>query len=217
LNYALSYVPEDQQLDFHEGLLLPVMEEFYSLQGEGNHTGKPAWFIRIGGCDVCCSWCDVKESWDPSLHPLVHLDKIVENALSVPVRSVVVTGGEPLQFNLSRLCAALHKHDFKLFLETSGSHQVSGDWDWVCLSPKRNAPPLPDIYTKADELKVVISSEKDFEWAVMNAKKVKPKCMLVLQPEWSVRITVIPIIVDFILQNPSWNLSLQSHKYIGIP
>lgn len=212
-----SNIPPDQLDSFNKGLLLPVMEEFYSLQGEGTHTGKPAWFLRIGGCDVGCYWCDVKESWNPLAHPLVSIDSIINNVIKTSAKSVVVTGGEPLQFNLNALCNSLHQNGLTLFLETSGSQTLSGNWDWICLSPKRNSPPLPDIYKIANELKVIIADEKDFEWAEYNANKINDSCKLLLQPEWSVRNKMLPLIIDYILYNTKWSLSLQSHKYIGIP
>jgi 7-carboxy-7-deazaguanine synthase len=204
-----------QQLE--KGEILPVMEEFYSLQGEGFHTGKAAYFIRIGGCDVGCYWCDVKESWNPDIHPLIAVETIVERALKYPARSVVVTGGEPLNHNMDLLCSLLKKNKFQIFLETSGSQAFSGDWDWVCLSPKINFPPLPEIYNKAHELKVIIRDSKDFEWAEKNASLVGTNCLLYLQPEWSRRKEVIPLIVEYIAKNPKWLVSLQSHKYMNIP
>ncbi len=212
-----SHIKENQIEDFEKGLLLPVMEEFYSIQGEGIHTGKPAWFIRIGGCDVGCEWCDVKESWNPLMHPLLPLDDIINKALIIPSKYVVITGGEPLQFNLNPLCERLHKRQFLLFLETSGSCPLTGDWEWICLSPKKNSPPLPQLYDKANELKIIVSSEEDLQWAKFNAKQVNSNCNLLLQPEWSVKNKILPVVVDFILNNPQWRLSLQTHKYIGIP
>lgn len=217
MNNLLSNIPEEQLEPFNKGLLLPVMEEFYSLQGEGKHTGEPAWFIRIGGCDVGCAWCDVKESWNPLLHPLVPLNSIIDKVIDSSAKAVVVTGGEPLNFNLNPLCEALHKNNFSLFLETSGSKPLSGNWDWICLSPKKNAHPLQQIYDLANELKVIIFENEDFEWAEYNATKVNTSCHLLLQPEWSVRNKMLPLIIDYILKNTKWNLSLQTHKYIGIP
>jgi organic radical activating enzyme len=199
------------------GLLLPLMEDFYTLQGEGYHTGRAAYFLRIGGCDVGCSWCDVKESWNASLWPLTETDEIVKRVLGCPAKSVVITGGEPLMYNLDYLSAELNKNGFKTFLETSGSHSMSGHWDWVCLSPKKFSPPLPEIYASADEFKVIIQSEGDFEWAEKNAGRLRKKCLLILQPEWSVRETMMEIIVEYVKSHPEWRISLQSHKYMRIP
>lgn len=200
-----------------EGKLLPLMEEFYSLQGEGTHTGVPAWFVRIGGCDVGCRWCDVKESWQAEFHPLTPTDEIVAHALDCPAKAVVVTGGEPLLYNMDYLCAKLKEHGIKTYLETSGSEKLSGKWDWICLSPKRNAPPLAEIFQQADELKVIIYDESDFDWAEANARFVAPSCRLLLQPEWSRYKTMIPHIVEYILTHPRWAVSLQAHKFMRIP
>jgi 7-carboxy-7-deazaguanine synthase len=200
-----------------EGKLLPVMEEFYSIQGEGVNTGHAAYFIRIGGCDVGCSWCDIKESWNSELWPLVAVDSVLKNIIQCAAKAVVVTGGEPLQYNMDHLCAELKKNNILTFLETSGSCALSGEWDWICLSPKKNMPPLPGIYNKASELKVIIQNSRDLEWAEKNAEMVTLNTILVLQPEWSARKTAIPLIVDYILKNPQWRISLQSHKYMNIP
>jgi 7-carboxy-7-deazaguanine synthase len=200
-----------------QGLMLPVMEEFYSIQGEGHNTGKAAYFLRIGGCDVGCSWCDVKESWDADIWPLTSTDKIISNILNCPAKAVVVTGGEPLQYNLNYLCKKLKENNIMTFLETSGSQDLSGEWDWICLSPKKNSYPLQYLYTKTDELKVIIYEMSDFKWAEENAIKVNQVTTLLLQPEWSKRKEMIPLIVDYILKNPKWNISLQSHKYMNIP
>jgi len=200
-----------------EGKLLPVMEEFYSLQGEGHNIGKAAYFLRIGGCDIGCSWCDVKESWNAELHPLVSTDTIVKNILNCPAKAVVVTGGEPLQYNLDYLCSLLKENNIQTFLETSGSFQVSGEWDWICLSPKKKSPPLDEVYSLASELKVIIHDESDFIWAEENAKKLTSETILLLQPEWSRRKEMMPLIVSYILNHPKWNISLQSHKYMNIP
>lgn len=207
----------DKQQLTQQGKLLPLMEEFYSLQGEGHQTGKPAWFIRIGGCDVGCSWCDVKESWNADLHPLTLVDEIVEHAANCPAKAVVVTGGEPLQYNMDYLCSQLKQKGIKTYLETSGSENLSGRWDWICLSPKHNAPPLSDLLYIADELKVIIQSPSDFEWAEKNATKVKTECKLLLQPEWSQYHKMIQPIVDYILCHPKWTISLQAHKFMRIP
>lgn len=200
-----------------QGKLLPLMEEFYSLQGEGFHTGKAAWFIRIGGCDVGCNWCDVKESWNADLHPLTSTDEIVRKAADCNAKSVVLTGGEPLQYNMTYLCDELHQKGIKIFLETSGSEKLSGSWDWICLSPKQNSPPLPEMLELADELKVIIHDERDFIWAEKYSNLVKPDCKLLLQPEWSQYNKMIHQITDYIMQNPKWTISLQAHKFMRIP
>lgn len=200
-----------------EGKVLPIMEEFYTIQGEGYNTGKAAYFIRIGGCDVGCHWCDVKESWDASIHPLVDIGKVVSNAGEQPAKMVVVTGGEPLIFNLDMLTDQLKKEHIQVFVETSGAHPFSGTFDWVCLSPKKTAPPLKEYYTLADELKVIIHNRHDFEWANEHAEKVSDDCKLYLQPEWSKREEMMPLIVDHVMKHPKWNISIQTHKYMNIP
>jgi len=197
--------------------LLPIMEEFYSLQGEGFHTGKPAYFLRIGGCDVGCFFCDVKESWDASKHQLTNTDEVIGRILANPSKAVVVTGGEPLLYDLQYLCHQLKEQNVLLFLETSGSEPISGQWDWICLSPKHNHPPLEEILSLANELKVIIYDDKDFEWAEENAAKIKGNCHLFLQPEWSNSQIMMPKIVDYVLQHPKWRISLQSHKFMNIP
>lgn len=207
----------NQQQLLEQGQLLPLMEEFYSLQGEGFHTGKPAWFIRVGGCDVGCSWCDVKESWNADLHPLTSTDLIIQHAADCPAKAVVVTGGEPLQYNLDYLCEHLRQREIETFLETSGSEKLSGKWNWICLSPKKNAPPTTKMLQKANELKVIISNENDFAWAERNAAFVKIDCKLLLQPEWSKYNQMIQPIVDYILLHPQWAISLQAHKFMRIP
>ena len=199
-----------------QGKLLPLMEEFYTLQGEGFHTGKAAYFIRIGGCDVGCHWCDVKESWDKNLHPPTMVDKIVENA-SKYAQTVVITGGEPLMWNLDYITSELHKRGIQVHIETSGSHKFSGNLDWICLSPKKNSLPLEEIYPIANELKVIIQNKSDFNFAMEQSKKVSKNCKLYLQPEWSKSEKMLPLIVDFILENPEWQSSLQTHKYMNIP
>ena len=197
--------------------LLPIMEEFYSLQGEGFHTGKPAYFLRIGGCDVGCFFCDVKESWDASKHSLVSTDEAIARILENPAKAVVVTGGEPILYDLSYLCRELHKHNIELFLETSGSEPLSGEWDWICLSPKRNHPPLDTYFKIANELKVIIYDHDDFEWAEENAKKIGSHTLRFLQPEWSNSPKMLPHIVQYALDHPQWRISLQSHKFMNIP
>jgi 7-carboxy-7-deazaguanine synthase len=200
-----------------KGNKLPLVEEFFSLQGEGYHTGKAAYFIRIGGCDVGCSWCDSRYSWNPKLHPMVETKTIIDNVLNSGTDSVVVTGGEPLMWNLDFLCAELKKRNISTFIETSGAYPLSGEWDWICLSPKRNSPPVNDICNIADELKVIIQDNSDYEWAEKYCEMVGIECRLFLQPEWSRFETIIPEIVDYIKKNPKWRMSLQAHKYMHIP
>jgi 7-carboxy-7-deazaguanine synthase len=200
-----------------EGLKLPLVEEFFSLQGEGFHTGKAAYFIRLGGCDVGCSWCDSRFSWNPDLHPMISADTIIENVLKSGTDSVVVTGGEPLMWNLDYLCSGLKKKNINTFIETSGAYSMSGQWDWICLSPKKNMPPLPDICNIADELKVIIQDRSDFVWAEKYSRLVNETCRLFLQPEWSRFEKIIPDIVDYIKVHREWRISLQIHKYMHIP
>jgi 7-carboxy-7-deazaguanine synthase len=200
-----------------EGRLLPLVEEFYTIQGEGYNTGKAAYFIRLGGCDVGCSWCDSRFTWNPGIHPLVKTDEIVVNALNSGTDSVVVTGGEPLLWNLDYLCNKLKENNIKTFIETSGSSPVSGKWDWICLSPKKNLPPVGDICGKANELKVIIAHTSDFFWAEKYRKMAGPECRLYLQPEWSRYEEIIPEIVKYVKKNSFWNISLQVHKFMHIP
>lgn len=199
------------------GKRLPLVEDFYTIQGEGFHTGKPAYFIRLGGCDVGCAWCDAKYTWNPRLYPPTDIDVVVERAVACAAQSIVITGGEPLMYPLGALTSELRERGLKIFLETSGSHPFSGVFDWVCLSPKRKQPPLEEAFLKADELKVIIESEADFEWAESNAAKVGADCMLYLQPEWSVSERMMPLIVEYVKSNPRWNISIQSHKFMRIP
>jgi 7-carboxy-7-deazaguanine synthase len=200
-----------------DGTLLPLMEEFYTIQGEGYHTGKAAYFIRLGGCDVGCHWCDVKESWDAELHPLTPADKIVENAMQFPGKAVVVTGGEPLIYNLDYLTAELQAKGIKTFIETSGAYPLSGHWDWICLSPKKFKGPTKQVADHANELKVIIFNKSDFEFAEHHATLVGEGCKLYLQPEWSKSKEMTPLIVDYVMNNPKWEISLQTHKYLNIP
>ena len=193
------------------------MEAFYTLQGEGYHQGKAAYFIRLGGCDVGCVWCDVKESWDANAHPLKTINEIVDEAKKFRGKLVVVTGGEPLMHDLTELTNALHKAGFQTNIETSGSSPLSGDWDWICLSPKKFKEPLPEILPKAHELKVVVFNRSDFDWAEKYAALVSQGCKLYLQPEWDKASIVTPMIIDYIKSNPQWELSLQIHKYINVP
>jgi 7-carboxy-7-deazaguanine synthase len=202
---------------FENGLKVPLVEEFYTLQGEGYHTGHAAYFIRIGGCDVGCSWCDTKFSWDPALHPPVDIADIAEKASQFPAAAVVVTGGEPLMVNMDPLTGLLKKNGIETYLETSGAYELTGIWDWICLSPKRNMPPVGDIHMKADELKVIIADETDLEWAIEHSGQVGESCKLYLQPEWSRRETMLPQVIEFVKDNPAWAVSLQAHKYMRIP
>ena len=198
------------------GEMLPLMEEFYTIQGEGFHTGKAAYFIRIGGCDVGCHWCDVKESWDAELHPATKTLKIIENVKNY-ANTVVVTGGEPLMWNMDFITEKLIESNIKVHIETSGAYPLTGKWNWICLSPKKNKLPLPKIYLSAHELKIIIYNKHDFKFAEEQANKVNSKCELFLQPEWSNREKMTPLIVDYVMQNPQWKISLQTHKYLHIP
>jgi organic radical activating enzyme len=200
-----------------EGTMLPLVEEFFSVQGEGFHSGRAAYFIRLGGCDVGCSWCDSRFSWDPEIHPLVKTDEIIINVLNSGTDSVVVTGGEPLMWNLDNLCSGLINKGIHTFIETSGAYPLSGKWDWICLSPKRNMPPSDEICKVANELKVIIEEEDDLEWAEKYRKLINEKCILFLQPEWSRFEKIIPRMVDYVQKNPEWRISLQIHKYMHIP
>ncbi|MEY4050070.1 MAG: hypothetical protein RL262_904 [Bacteroidota bacterium] len=193
------------------------MEMFYSLQGEGYHQGKAAYFIRLAGCDVGCVWCDVKESWDASKHPVLSIEEIVSSALAHPGRLAIITGGEPLLYNLDALTAALKKAGFEINIETSGSSPMSGNCDWVCLSPKKFKAPLSESIAAASELKVVIFNKHDFEWAETYAKQVPATCKLYLQPEWDKASEITPLIIEYIKANPNWELSAQLHKYIQVP
>jgi organic radical activating enzyme len=193
------------------------MEAFYSIQGEGYHQGKAAYFIRLAGCDVGCVWCDVKESWDASAHPHFRVEEIVRQAASHPSRLAVVTGGEPLLHDCTELTTLLRKAGFQTNIETSGSSPISGDWDWICLSPKKFKFPLPEVVPFANELKVVIFNTSDFKWAENYAAQVSPDCKLYLQPEWEKAAVITPLIIDYIKENPKWELSLQIHKYIHVP
>ncbi len=193
------------------------MEAFYTIQGEGFHQGRAAYFIRLGGCDVGCFWCDVKESWDASLHPKFSTADIVGQASKHPARLAVITGGEPLLHNLNELTNELHAAGFETNIETSGSSPLSGNWDWICLSPKKFKAPLPGILPVANELKVVVFNRHDFAWAEKYAEQVSDNCKLYLQPEWNKAYEVTPLIIDYIKQNPKWELSLQIHKYINVP
>lgn len=196
---------------------LPLMEHFYTIQGEGVHQGKAAVFIRLGGCDVGCVWCDVKESWDAEKHPLTSVEDIVNAAKTYPARLAVITGGEPLMYDLTHLCEALHQAGFTLNLETSGAYPLTGEWDWICFSPKKFKAPLPECAAKAHELKVIVYNKHDFEWAELHAKLVNKNCALLLQPEWGREKEMLPLMVDYVKAHPQWRISLQTHKYMDVP
>lgn len=199
-----------------KGLSLPLMEAFYTIQGEGYHKGSAAYFIRIGGCDVGCHWCDVKESWNAELHPPTDISVIVEEAKKYS-NTVVVTGGEPLMWSMDPLSNALHEKEIQIHIETSGAYPLSGNWDWFCLSPKKNKLPISDAYQRADELKMIVYNKDDLRFAEEQAAKVNKNCKLFLQPEWSKRDAVMPLLVEYVLENPKWKVSLQTHKYLNIP
>ena len=199
-----------------KGESLPIMESFYTIQGEGFHKGTASYFIRTGGCDIGCHWCDVKESWDENSHPIISVEEIVNKSVGFS-DCVVVTGGEPLMWNMNPLTKALKKLGKKTHIETSGAYPLSGVWDWVCLSPKKAKLPIQDSYNHAHELKIIIYNNHDFKFAEQEAKKVNKNAILYLQPEWSKREEMMPLMVDFIKKNPKWKISLQTHKYLNIP
>lgn len=206
-------------------ITLPVMEDFYTLQGEGFHQGRAAYFVRLGGCDVGCVWCDVKESWNADDHPKFStqaiIDKIRNNGFPKGTKKedaiVVITGGEPLMHSLDELTSELQSAGFRTHIETSGAHPLSGHWDWICFSPKKFKAPEPGIFAVANELKVVIFNKSDFAWAEKFAAVVNKDCKLFLQPEWDKQKDVTPLIINYIKDNPQWELSLQIHKYINVP
>ena len=198
-------------------LELPLMEAFHTIQGEGFHQGKAAFFVRLAGCDVGCHWCDVKESWDPAKHPKVSIDDIVDKAMKKSTRLAVITGGEPLMYDLTGLTRALKDRGFRTHIETSGAHPMSGEWDWICFSPKKFKSPDPVIFGLAHELKIIIYHQSDFHWAQEIGSKVNPACKMFLQPEWSRKDKMIPLITEFVMDNPVWEISLQIHKYMNIP
>lgn len=199
------------------GNRLPLVEDFYTIQGEGFHAGKPAYFIRLGGCDVGCRWCDAKYTWNPKIFPPVDVDEVVERAKSCAAQAIVITGGEPLLYPLGILTSRLRDAGLEIFLETSGTHPFSGEFDWVCLSPKRQQPPLAEAFGRAHELKVIIQTEDDFQWAEENARRVGRYCRLYLQPEWSAFDQIMPKMVEYAKANPRWSISIQTHKFMRIP
>ena len=197
--------------------LLPVMEHFYTLQGEGFHQGKAAYFIRLGGCDVGCVWCDVKDSWDAGKHPSYEVRRLKSEVGKTPAQIVVITGGEPLMHDLIELTNEFQSAGFKTHIETSGAYPLSGKWDWICLSPKKFKAPLPEIIPLANELKIVVFNKSDFEWAEKYRALVSSTCKLYLQPEWDKAAEMTPLIIEYIKAHPEWELSLQIHKYINVP
>ncbi len=199
-----------------KGLMLPLMEEFYTIQGEGYHKGTAAYFIRVGGCDVGCHWCDVKESWNAETHPPTPIERIIDNA-SKYSNTIVITGGEPLTWDMGPLTSGLKNKKLQIHIETSGAYPLTGKWDWICLSPKKNKLPENKIYALANELKVIVYNKHDFIFAEEQAAQVSEDCILYLQPEWSVRDKMVPEIVDYVMKNPKWKVSLQTHKYLNIP
>ncbi len=202
---------------------IPLMESFYTIQGEGANSGMPAYFIRLAGCDVGCHWCDVKESWDVKKHTVVSIESIVEEALKFNPANSVITGGEPLMYNLDGITQQLKKNGIKTFLETSGAYPLTGEWDWICLSPKKFKPALPEFYLNADELKIIIYNKHDFKFAdaclklFQGSNKNHKGRNLFLQPEWSRRKEILPAIIDFVKENPHWRISLQAHKFMNVP
>lgn len=199
------------------GLKLPLVEDFYTIQGEGFHTGKPAYFIRLGGCDVGCRWCDAKYTWNPKQFPPVAVDTIIDRACSYPAQAIVITGGEPTLYPLEYITRELHNRGLEIFIETSGVNRLTGVFDWICLSPKKQNAPLDENLAHADELKVIVETPEDFAWAEENAAKVMKRCMLFLQPEWSRYEKMIPEIVEYVKSHPRWNISVQTHKFMHIP
>lgn len=200
-----------------QALKLPVMEHFYTIQGEGFNSGVPCYFIRLGGCDVGCFWCDVKESWDADIHPKYEIDEIVDWVKNAGAKFAVVTGGEPLMHNCDALTSALKDAGIQTFIETSGAHPLTGNWDWLCFSPKKFKQALPEFYQQADELKIIVYNKSDLKWAEGFAEQMRESCRLYLQPEWGKSDEMLPIIIEYIKENPKWTLSLQTHKYLNIP
>jgi 7-carboxy-7-deazaguanine synthase len=198
-------------------ITLPLMEHFYTIQGEGFYTGKAAYFLRLGGCDVGCVWCDVKESWDANSHPKVGINTMLQYIKEAKAQMAVITGGEPLLHHLDELTALLHQNNIETNIETSGSSPLSGNWDWICLSPKKFKEPLLEVIEKANELKIVVFNKTDFEWAEKYAALVNEKCILYLQPEWDKSSQMLPQIIEYVKLNPKWKISLQTHKFMKIP
>ena len=219
INNMIYICPVDKNLDKSDielGFKLPIMESFYTIQGEGYYSGSAAYFIRVAGCDVGCHWCDVKESWDSNIHPVISINMLVDNAVKHS-KMVVITGGEPLMWNMNPLTKLLKQNGIKVHVETSGSNTLTGSWDWICLSPKKRKPPSDEVYLRANELKVIVFNKHDLIYAEEQSKKVNKKCILFLQPEWDKKDEMLPIIVDYIKKNDKWKISLQTHKYLKIP
>jgi 7-carboxy-7-deazaguanine synthase len=212
----ISSISEEQSILLKEGKILPVMEHFYTLQGEGAHAGKAAYFIRLGGCDVGCHWCDVKDSWDAEAHPLTDMDQLAKQATEFS-KTIVITGGEPLMWNLDYLTQKLKEYGATIHIETSGAYSLSGQLDWITLSPKKRADVQPDVLANASELKCIIYNLDDFNYAERHAALVSPNCRLYLQVEWSKKDKMTPLMVEYVKQNPKWNVSVQTHKYLDIP
>lgn len=210
-----STTAEEQHL-IEEGKLLPVMEHFYTIQGEGMYTGVASYFIRLGGCDVGCHWCDVKDSWDAEKHPLTNVDELVDLATSM-AKTIIITGGEPLMWDLTYLTKKLHEKGARIHIETSGAYPLSGEIDWICLSPKKPMLPLDEVCEAAHELKCIVFNNHDFQFAEEQAARVNKDCTLFLQTEWGKREKNLPLIVDYVKENPKWRYSLQTHKYLDIP
>lgn len=196
---------------------LPLMESFYTLQGEGFHTGRAAYFLRLGGCDVGCVWCDVKESWPAEAHPKVEIQEMVRQASEHPGRLAVITGGEPLMYNLDELTSSLQDSGFETNIETSGAYPLSGHWDWICISPKKFKAPLPDVLAAAHEFKMVVYHKSDLDWMQQFLPHLAAGCKLYLQPEWSKADDILPLLIEYTKQNPAWRISLQTHKFLNIP
>ena len=201
---------------YNEAFEIPLMESFYSVQGEGFHTGRPAFFIRFAGCDVGCSWCDVKESWDAAIHPLIQINKIVDEVLKSGTNFVVITGGEPAMYNLIPLTEALKKNNIEIAIETSGAYPITGQIDWICLSPKKFKMPLEENYAKANELKMIAVNNHDFKWSLELGQKVNADCKRFIQPEWDKQDGILPKVIDFVKENITWKISLQTHKILNV-
>ena len=216
ISESIYKVPDNRKKKSQKQDALPLMEHYYTIQGEGYNSGIACYFLRLGGCDVGCVWCDVKESWDAARHPLVSVDEIVKLVAKAKAERVVITGGEPLMYDLALLTGKLHEADIQTFLETSGAYPLTGSWDWICVSPKKFKKPLDEMLLKADELKVIVFNKSDFSWAEKHREKVKASCKLFLQPEYGEFDNVIPRIIDYVKQNPSWRISLQTHKVMHI-
>ncbi len=200
-----------------DGQLLPLFSEFYTIQGEGHHVGKPAYFIRLGGCDIGCHWCDTKASWNADFNSMVKVEEIANHAMENKANAVVVTGGEPSLYNLQPLCDVLHNNNIQTLIETAGTNPITGKWHWICLSPKKQKPPLYDWYRAANELKIIVFSEDDFAWAEKNTALVNKHCRLYLQPEWSNYKKLLPKIIEYVKNYPKWSISIQAHKFMNIP